>query len=863
MPCRLRRFVSSAGVPGLPMVDFTLLMSARLFYNATSTWRPFSSAFTFTNRRSHINEAAGTRPMGRLKHMIVKIFQHPVVRKIVGQAKIALKVFARHCRTVFHYYLDHADAFRQYAIDMHPLLGKYEDRQRDIRLSRDEDYVLARFDDKKWFVTLPESCVVCDLPTERGWNVEDRMVDDMSRPLWSPFIGLFFGIALWLYSGWFSLVLIGFFAGMSAGHRFRRKIPVRIRFRRCERHIEAVELPELRIYNRELIVRVGRKEIRKAFMNEYDMFGKLFGSQRDTEPPRPVVDRPPLPLAEGSNTEIIINEVQPLGSSPQQTEPPAPADFFPKKTQPVEPQKPIPLAESTASPPQETPATTPPADATPELPPAVASEQPAPQDDHLPDSSLPLADDDGEDAPLPTFEDDVPPDSDQHQSPSTATPPLADTTGDTLPIPLAASEPQQSPPEPEAPKPSATSFAMSSQTPLPPIPAPQLLAATPNRPVAAPPQPPAIGSTSWICRECGRTLVPDDRVCPVNHPRCPNFRTWSKVRGNRRHWEPIGYRQIFAACLHPERVLLEAIVLMLNTLSVLAVAAVLYVVFLYQDFLLQSANSTFVATCTLMVIVSLVTAVYFGWTKIYLLLVAGICLLIAIQEPIRAWFFTSELRTEGTDPLLATELLVICALPLGAMLTYGFLRCLSLLCGKYMAICRRTALSAETVDPDQGGLTDLRQTLEVLLYGFIPGALVAATAGIAYVSHALSADVVHQYWNAWSIFSALCMAIYLPMGMTSLSLTGSTNPFRTTRWLVLCWFDYIVCFVALLPIVALVSFAGWSLYDFIGAEFPNWRVPITAAASFLLLQYPVVTMADMTGLIARRNEHRLGWYEID
>ena len=181
-------------------------------------------------------------------------------------------------------------------VEPRALPQNYSSRQREIRVSATEEYKNAEWDGERWQVELPPCCVVCGQHTNDDWQDEARTVPNLFWPLWAPACGLGVGLIQSIFwSIW--LLPIPVAAGFVLGYVHRNETDVRVRFRRCREHAECKRYPRLRLSGNELVIRVGRRPVKIAFLARENSDSAITTSQLPVRQPVDSVERKPIPLA--------------------------------------------------------------------------------------------------------------------------------------------------------------------------------------------------------------------------------------------------------------------------------------------------------------------------------------------------------------------------------------------------------------------------------------------------------------------------------------------------------------------------------------------------------------------------------------
>ncbi len=344
----------------------------------------------------------------------------------------------------------------------------------------------------------------------------------------------------------------------------------------------------------------------------------------------------------------------------------------------------------------------------------------------------------------------------------------------------------------------------------------------------------------------------------------------SAAAGSPLHKKIPALKQVLQGGFDMEHVLSEAFVSMLIFCLWSMLAGLCYAAYEYRDLVLSGNKQTLLVYAVINSTLSVLFAFSLGWGTIYLLTVGIGCAVVAFQEQVlpasaREWL-QSYLRFDTVN----VELIVLTTVPLLVMMSFAFLRSVSTQCGNLMWISNRAAWDEETaLQGESRPLGDLSRGLTVIGWSIFPALL--AAGGAAY-------RIYQESWTIEEIQSdpaylptlsgiAFFAAIYIPIGFSVAGITGSTNPFRVLRWSFLCAIDYLACFVVAAPYLILGAAITWGVYAALvqqgfqiglidGRELTIWAA-ITAAVG--LIQFPLVAITHMLGLVALKNEHRLNW----
>ncbi len=237
--------------------------------------------------------------------------------------KFAAKVFRwlqRSVKVVAGYYWERRNAFwrhfTEYARDLRP--ERFVTRE--IRVSTEEEYLNADYDQGSWKIRLPKMCIVCGEPQQGKPLNGEYQVENLTGPFWSVILGVFMGLMLWLFGwGWFSLISL--VVGFLVGYRRHSTVDVAVRYWKCDKHQNNRRYPRLRTFADFLIIGVGSKAVRQEFRLQRKADRGDYGSYEQVEShyepdeyvppeadPHRVPDIDPIPLAEEAHESVDQEE---------------------------------------------------------------------------------------------------------------------------------------------------------------------------------------------------------------------------------------------------------------------------------------------------------------------------------------------------------------------------------------------------------------------------------------------------------------------------------------------------------------------------------------------------------------------------
>lgn len=169
----------------------------------------------------------------------------------------------------FRFYLENRASilagWRVWINEHMPSLDRPDAIRREIRISLDEQEGVHE-ESGVWHIDLPIRCVVCGGKPTGGWITEPRTVLDPYGPIVGPLAGLIIGVYLsWWYQSqlWLPASLL---AGVLVGYASRKNVQFLLRFMRCAKHAEPGKLPEVIVLHRHLVLRVGARDVKLAFL---------------------------------------------------------------------------------------------------------------------------------------------------------------------------------------------------------------------------------------------------------------------------------------------------------------------------------------------------------------------------------------------------------------------------------------------------------------------------------------------------------------------------------------------------------------------------------------------------------------------
>ena len=234
----------------------------------------------------------------------------------------------RKSRIVCRYYWERRQEFWQHFTEYARDLRPERFLSREIRVSTEEQYLNAEYDDDTWKVRLPKMCVVCGVPVDGAPLSESYQVENLTAPFWSVVAGTLAGLVLWTFVGkWF--FLMGILLGFAVGYGRHSVVKVKIKQWKCDKHRDSTRFPRLRTFADFLIISVGSKELRQQFRLQRHPDRGDYGSftPRDepvdtyvppaaTEHRTPEID--PIPLADEAHESVEHDTRERLDASKQE-----------------------------------------------------------------------------------------------------------------------------------------------------------------------------------------------------------------------------------------------------------------------------------------------------------------------------------------------------------------------------------------------------------------------------------------------------------------------------------------------------------------------------------------------------------------
>jgi hypothetical protein len=196
---------------------------------------------------------------------------NPQVAAALDGAKRAARRVWNYVRDALRFYWENRsglrDGWMQWMSEVFPSVEHPEVLRREIRVPLEEQpgiHDAAGI----WEIELPPRCAVCAGKAPPGWIEESHRVLDLYNPLVFAVVGVAAGLILgWWHESLAWLILVPF-AGLMLGYATRHSVDFLLRFQRCARHAEETGIPEVDVFHRRLVLRVGTREVKLAFLRQ-------------------------------------------------------------------------------------------------------------------------------------------------------------------------------------------------------------------------------------------------------------------------------------------------------------------------------------------------------------------------------------------------------------------------------------------------------------------------------------------------------------------------------------------------------------------------------------------------------------------
>lgn len=181
----------------------------------------------------------------------------PLLRSTVASAAAMTRYYVAHVGDLWHY-----------LVEVTPFLEATGDRQRELRISKDDGIGSETFDGESWRLTFPDCCIVTGNKAAGPWNEETRALPDLAWPFWGAVGGLLGGLLMSLVFGRVWLWPVSFVAGLAIGYANRQSREVTLRFRRSAEAAGDTLYPMVRMFPGVLLIRVGSPAAKKVLVQE-------------------------------------------------------------------------------------------------------------------------------------------------------------------------------------------------------------------------------------------------------------------------------------------------------------------------------------------------------------------------------------------------------------------------------------------------------------------------------------------------------------------------------------------------------------------------------------------------------------------
>ena len=745
-------------------------------------------------------------------------------RAVAAWSAAALIRVGRYARQAVGYYISHRKAMLTYLYDYDPSLLDYGTRRREIRLSPDELPPDAHFDESGWTVQLPDCCVVSGELTDRGWNVEDREVEDVTWPVWIPVISFPVSLVLAFSFGSFVIIPATVLGGMLLGYRLRRKQNVHITFKRSAEYAQRVKTPRLRLFGKQLIIRTGNRKVRDRFL------GIPIPGDIATPPPiEPGSVYAPISIAQETDAVITIDE------RPRMVMPSVEKMTPPERTS---------LDETAgySNSQSEITTETKDADGTKANRPVSTDADTRPFSDQSADLPQPTASSDGRLPPLPPTDDEL--DDRSEAEPSGA-------AGIGLSPHDAAS--------------SGDAGGTNSG----------------YRWGGHYIQPLSEADDTEASNRGGSDAVEADM--PTRHPRESETIPLAADQDSDRMQLPEATRgEIFRSYYNREVVLPEA-----GHLTLMAAVASGLTVVLAWLLTGHAEIDAMTVPGAVLATVAMVW-VFGWWRMYLGLMGASVAAIFVAEpfaESTRSFaekvagITTGNASLNGVLDLIAVyielatatvarlvpytqgdrRIILVAVAPFWGMSVWGLLRLYSYIVGRQLAICRHAALAEVKFTPPPTGLGSLKRFLDVLLTSAAFAGLIGFLAQFSAPAEARLIAPQIPIGQTGLIAAGITLLLYVPMGMTIVAITGTHRLSIVVGWIAHSLVDYILVIAFTLPLLLLaISLAAAAWVSAAGFSEAG-RVGLTVALAWVAVQYPAAVLMKMMGLVARRNESKTYW----
>jgi hypothetical protein len=196
-----------------------------------------------------------------------------------------------------------ATGFKAWQARLFPALEDPELLRREVRLALDEDEGLRELEGV-WHIDLPPRCIVCGEETAGLPAPLEKSVLDPYWLLVAPPLGLVAGVIVGWWFGSVLLLMTGLVGGLLVGYALRRDVRFLLNVTRCPRHAGETRWPELTVLRNDLLLRMGSREVKLAWLRHERGYVPLGDDPRAANPFPPAPATVTLAEETGESTEI-------------------------------------------------------------------------------------------------------------------------------------------------------------------------------------------------------------------------------------------------------------------------------------------------------------------------------------------------------------------------------------------------------------------------------------------------------------------------------------------------------------------------------------------------------------------------------
>jgi hypothetical protein len=214
---------------------------------------------------------AGSSPTAESADAAARRAGNPQVAAAMGTVKRIARQVWDYLRAALRFYWENRsglrDGWMQWMSEVFPSVEHPEVLRREIRVPLEEQPGIHDAAGV-WEIELPPRCAVCAGKVRPGWIEESHHVLD----LYNPLIAFVAGVAAGLVFGWWyhslAWLILAPLAGLLLGYALRKSVEFLVRFQRCDRHADETRIPEVEVFHRHLVLRVGTREVKLAFLRQ-------------------------------------------------------------------------------------------------------------------------------------------------------------------------------------------------------------------------------------------------------------------------------------------------------------------------------------------------------------------------------------------------------------------------------------------------------------------------------------------------------------------------------------------------------------------------------------------------------------------